>query len=90
MNSDRYSYRTVNANTLIKNGAGVLHAIVPTNTTGSMTVYDNGQGASGSILWGPSTFAAGNPQTILFDTNFTQGIFVSFSGGTGPITFVYK
>jgi len=90
LSTDRYTYKRVISSDVVASGEGVLHAIVPTNTTGSITIYDNTSVDANSILYGPTTFVAGNPYTILLDCKFKTGLYVSTANGLGPVTIIYK
>ena len=90
MNSDRFGYLRIASSTSIASGStGVLHAIIPTDASGSLTVYD-GADTSGTLLYGPTRLISGSLSSILFDCNYYHGLYVVISGGLGPVTVIYK
>jgi len=89
-----FKYLNVNATTagtLIKTGAGVLHAICVNQKSGTstdtMTVYDN-TAASGTII-GTINLSAGQ-DVLLYDVAFQTGLEVKCTiTATADLTIVY-
>jgi len=74
---------TSNTTTVVKSGAGFLHAIVVTKAGGSantITVYDNTAG-SGTVL---ASINANVQGTYLFDRAFSTGLTVVTASGSAP------
>lgn len=88
---ERYSYTNVAtaATTVIKSGAGFLHAIV-VNTplaTGTLTIYDNtaGSGTKIATITYPATLLSTGPNTIIYDCSFGTGL--TIVGATANVDY---
>lgn len=80
----RFSGSVVTADSLVKSGAGFLHALTfscndAAPTAGSIIVYDN-TAESGTILYS-ETFdtTAFRGYTVLLDISFTTGLYIGFT-----------
>ena len=81
------TYISTATTTVVKTGAGLLHAIVVTETTAfTIIVYDN-TAASGTIL--ASFVASIAPGTYRFDALFTTGLTI-ITAGASKLTVVYR
>ena len=79
--------------TVVKSGAGMLHAIVVNKAaaTGVITIYDN-TAASGTII-GTITMPAAllaNQFTLLFDVKFATGLTVNTATAAQDLTVAYR
>ena len=76
----------INTTSLIKIGAGTLHAIIiPTSTGEVLNVYDSIASANLMFTWPTST--AG---TYLLDVPFTAGLTMFSGSSTYPVTVLWK
>lgn len=80
----RYSYSYCTADTLVKTGAGFLHAITisPTDaaaTAGTIILYDKVTEAAPIIFSYTIPAAALVPVTLILDVSFTTGLYVGFT-----------
>jgi hypothetical protein len=90
LNDFSYSYAHVAgaANTTVKTGSGILHAIViNTPATGNITIFDNTTN-SGTIVAIINSTTSIQPQTILYDITFSVGCTVS-TAASQDVTIVY-
>lgn len=71
----------------IKNGAGVLHCIVPSVTTTGVTKFYNATTSTGSLI---HTMGAGAKGSFCFDAEVTVGISASSTVSTDTYTVTYK
>lgn len=90
---NRYSYFYIgatNAGANIKTGAGFLHSItiVPVATS-VITLWDN-TAASGQVIFGPVTIAAGNPFTVTPDVQFSTGLEIAMTTAASLVTVAYR
>lgn len=80
------SYQSINADTLMKTGAGVFYGfIVSSHSSGTVKVWDNTSAAT-TVILDTITLAAG-PQSWVFPVGirFTTGLFIDI-GGTIVLT----
>lgn len=80
-----WKYKHVTADTPIRSGPGVLHTIVVNGitTAGDCTVYDNTveSGDIIAIIHLDKTFSVSvQPITLLYDIEFTTGLYLGFAG----------
>lgn len=75
------------ASTLVKSGAGYLHAIIVNNSpAGSLTVYDNTAGSGTKIATLKASITEG---TYTFNCQFDNGLYV-IPAAVGDYTIVYR
>jgi hypothetical protein len=92
----RFSYLNIvagQATTVVKSGAGFLHAIVvngPATATNTTNVYDNATGA-GTIIATPLLTGVLVPATIVYDCAFTLGLTIITATANGAnMTVIYR
>ena len=92
----RFSFLNIaagQATTVVKSGAGFLHAIVfngPATATNTTTVYDN-TAASGTVIAIPLATAAAAPLTLTFNCAFTVGLTIITATANGAnMTVIYR
>lgn len=80
-----YKSLTASATTVVKTGAGQLHAVICGTATGNITIYDN-TAASGTVILATSALVAGS---ISYDLSFGTGLTIVLSGaGVATVTFL--
>lgn len=85
-----YTSITTSAQTLVKSGAGTLHGVAVTaNNISSMAFYDNTV-SGGTTIFTLPTSAMNVAPFFQFDTNFTNGLFVSSGSSNTNIVVSYK
>ena len=77
-----YKYISTATTTVLKYGAGSLHAIINATNTGSITIYDSTSGAGLTIGTLDGTRALGS---IAFDCPFYYGLTIVSTAGTAMI-----
>lgn len=78
-----YTNLTASGNTLVKTGAGQLHALICGTATGNITIYD-GVSSGGTVIYGTAALVAG---VTIFNVAFATGLFVVLSGaGVATVT----
>jgi len=81
-----WKYKHVVADTPIRTGPGVLHTIVVNGltTAGDATIYDNiaeaGANIIGILHLDTTTSKSVQPITLLYDCEFTTGLYIGFDG----------
>ena len=81
-----YKFINTNTTTVLKYGAGLLHAIINNDNQGTCAVYDNTAGSGTQIAALDTAKALG---TINFGVSFSNGLTV-VTAGNGVITVVYE
>lgn len=96
VNTSGYTYAHIaagQADTLVKTGAGTLHAIVfngPATATNVTTVYDS-LTATGQVIAIPLATANASPTTVIYDLRFTIGLTISTATANGAdMTVIYR
>lgn len=79
-----YSFQLVTADTLVKDGAGVLHTVTlscndAAPTAGSVIIYDNTAESGTQIFNHTFTTTPFVPLTLTFDAAFAAGLYVGFT-----------
>lgn len=92
----RFSYLNIvagQATTVVKAGAGFLHAITfngPATATNTTNVYDHASGA-GTIIATPLATAIVSPVTLIFDVSFSTGLTIITATANGAnMTVSYR
>lgn len=96
VNTSGYLYAHIaagQATTLVKTGAGTLHAIVfggAATATNVTTVFDSLLG-SGTVISIPAATAAVGPTTVIYDVKFATGLTILTGTANGSdMTVVYR
>lgn len=80
-----YKSLTASGTTVVKTGAGQLHALICGTATGNVTIYDN-TAASGTKILDTSALVAGS---LSLDISFQTGLTIVLSGaGVATVTFL--
>lgn len=80
-----YKSLTASGTTVVKTGAGQLHAVICGTATGNVTIYDN-TAASGTKIIDTYALVAG---VTTFDISFGTGLTVVLSGaGVASVTYL--
>jgi hypothetical protein len=80
----RYSFTNVNADALVKSGAGFLHTLTfaqidAAPTAGTIIVYDS-LTETGTIIFSSTwTTAVFYPTTVTIDASFATGLYIGFT-----------
>lgn len=92
----RFTIANVTADTAVKSGAGFLHTVTfaqtdAAPTAGTIILYDN-TAESGTIIQTVSfTTTVFQPYTLIYDGNFTTGLYVGFTTTTDVnVTVSYR
>jgi hypothetical protein len=80
----RFSYSKVIADTMVKSGAGFLHAVTFTcndaaPTAGSIIIFDNTAESGTEILNHTFTTTPFAPLTVVLNVSFSTGLYVGFT-----------
>ncbi len=87
-----YSYLNITgqATTVVKTGAGILHALninTPT-ATAVITIYDNTAG-SGTIIGKYTIAASPQPTSVVYDAAFSTGLTIVTATASSDITVTF-
>lgn len=88
--NNAFDYRNIATatTTVVKSGAGILHAItINTTTASTITVYDNTAGSGTAIATIAASPAIG--QVFLYDVSFSTGLTI-VTAGASNITVSYR
>ena len=87
--ANAYRNITTNTTTVVKSGAGILHAVIinAPAATGTITIYDN-TAASGNII-ATITMVAGQAISIPYNIFFSTGLTIVTAVSAGNITIAF-
>lgn len=88
-----YTHITTQTTTLVKTGAGILHAIIINKPLASGVVeFDDALTQTGAIgiITLPGTLLADGPKVATYDLTFNTGLSITTSGATQDITVVWR
>jgi hypothetical protein len=85
----KWFFEHVTESTQVKTGPGALHTIVLNglDTKSTITVWD-GIGAAGNVI-GIITNAFPQPRTLIYDEDFTVGLYIQLTGQGDDLTVNY-
>lgn len=88
--NNAFSYKNISTTTttVVKSGAGILHAItINTTAAAAITVYDNTAGSGTAIATIAASPVIGS--TFLYDVSFSTGLTI-VTAGNSNITVSYR
>lgn len=86
----QFNTQTTIATFQIATGSGLLHTLtIDPVATGTILLNDN-VGAGGPVMFQSVALVAGNPFTLIFDTLFANGLFLTIAVAASSVTTAFR